>query len=70
MTAMSKTGSRFDQALLKIDARRFCENNQQKCINCLKLRSNENRFAYKNCGFNEFYVFNYQNSSFEILSSL
>ena len=34
MTAMSKTKSCFNQVLLKIDARRFRENNQQKCKKC------------------------------------
>ena len=30
------------QLLLKIDARRLPENNQQTCIDCLKPRSNKN----------------------------
>ena len=34
MAAVSKTKSRFNQVLLKIDARRFPENNQQKCRKC------------------------------------
>ena len=42
MTLPSKTKSRFHQVLLKIDARSFHENNQQKCIDCLKPRSNKN----------------------------
>ena len=48
MTTMSKTKSRFNQVLLKIDARRFRENNQQKCIDCLKPRSNKNELECKN----------------------
>ena len=36
MTKPSKAKSRFNQVSLKIDARKFCENNQQKCIDCLK----------------------------------
>ena len=42
MTITSKTKSRFNHGLLKIDARRFRQNNQQKCIDCLKPRSNKN----------------------------
>ena len=38
MTTPSKTKSRFNQVFLKIDAKRFRENNQQKCIDCLKPR--------------------------------
>ena len=40
---MSKTKSHVRQVLLKIDARRLCENNQQKCIDCLKLRSKKKK---------------------------
>ena len=64
----SKFGIR--QLLLKIDARRLRENNEQVCIDCLKPRSNKNKFECKNCGCTEFYVLDYQNSSFKILSSL
>ena len=59
MTTISKTKSRFNQVLLKIDARRFCENNQQKFIDCLKSRSNKNELECKKCGCNQFYVSNY-----------
>ena len=38
MTTMSRIRSRFNQVLLKIDARRFHENKQEKCIDCLKPR--------------------------------
>ena len=48
MTITSKTKSRFNHVLLKIDARRFRQNNQQKCIDCLKPRSNKNELACKN----------------------
>ena len=70
MTTSSKTRSRLEQVLSEIYARRFCENNQQVCIDCLKPRSNKNKFECKNCGCTEFYVLDYQNSSFKILSSL
>ena len=70
MTTPSKTKSRFEQLLSEIYARQFCENNQQVCIDCLKPRSNKNMFECKNCGCTEFYVLYYQNSLFEILSSL
>ena len=42
MTTESKTKSYFNQLLLKIDAKKFRENNQQKYIDCLKPRSNKN----------------------------
>ena len=59
MTTPSKTKSRFNQVLLKIDARSFCKNNQQKCIDCLKQRSNKNELECKKCGSTEFFVPNY-----------
>ena len=59
MTAPSKIKSGFNQVLLKIDARSFRENNQQKCIDCLKPRSNKNELECKKCCCNEFYVPNY-----------
>ena len=34
-------------------------NNQQKCIDCLKPRSNKNEPECKKCGCNYFYVPNY-----------
>ena len=60
MTTSSKTRSRLEQVLSEIYARRFCENNQQVCIDCLKSRSSENKFECKKCGCTEFYVLNYQ----------
>ena len=59
MTTTSKTKSHFNQVLLEIDARSFRKNNQQKCIDCLKPRSNKNELECKKCGCNEFYVPNY-----------
>ena len=56
MTAPSKIKFGFNQVLLKIDARRFRENNPQKCIDCLKPRSNKNELECKKCGCNEFYT--------------
>ena len=50
---------RIRQFLLKIDARSLPEKNQQKCIDCLKPRSNKNELECKKCGCNEFYVPNY-----------
>ena len=61
---------RIRQLLLKIDARSLRKKNQQKFIDCLKPRPNKNELECKKCGCNEFYVFNYQNSSFEILPCL
>ena len=59
MTITSKTKSYFERVLSKIDARRLRENNQQKCIDCLKPRSNKNELECKKCGCNKFYVPNY-----------
>ena len=70
MATPLKTKSRFEQLLSEIYARWFHKNNQQVCIDCLKPRSNKNKFECKNCGCTEFYVLDYQNSSFVILSSL
>ena len=53
MATESKTKSHIKQVLLKIDARRLLENDQQKCIDCIKLRSNKNEC--KKCSCNEFY---------------
>ena len=70
MTTPSKTKSHFEQLLSEIYARQICKNNQKVCIDCLKPRSNKNKFECKNCGCTDFYVLNYQKSSFVILSSL
>ena len=56
MTTTSKTKSRFNQGLSNINVRRLRENNQQKCIDCLKPRSNKNKLECKKCGCNECYV--------------
>ena len=65
---MSKTKFRFERVLSEIYAARFCKNSQQVCIDYLKPRSNKNKVECKNCGYTNFYVFNYQNSSFKIFS--
>ena len=59
MKTPSKTKSPFNQVFFKIDARRFRENSQQKCIDCLKPRSNKNDLERKKCGCTEFYLLNY-----------
>ena len=46
------------------------ENNQKVCIDCLKARSNKNKFECNNCGCTKFYLLDYQNSSYVMLSSL
>ena len=56
MTTPSKTKSRFEQLLSVIYARSPCENNQKVYIDCLKPRSNKNKFECKDCGCTEFYV--------------
>ena len=70
MTTPSKTKSHFEQLLSEIYARQICKNNQKVCIDCLKPRSNKNKFECKKCGCTEFYVLDYQNSSFRILRAL
>ena len=59
MASPSKTKSHFEQLLSQIYARWVRENNQQVCINCLKPRSNKNKFECKNCGCTKFYVLAY-----------
>ena len=59
MKTTSKTKSYYERVLSKIDARKFCENNPQKRIDCLKPRSNKNELECKKCGCNQIYVPNY-----------
>ena len=70
MTTPLKTKSYFEQLLSEISARRYPKNNQKVSIDCLKPRSNKNKFEYKNYGCIGFYALDYQNFSFKILSSL
>ena len=70
MTTPPKTKSCFEQLLCEIYASGPHENNQKVCIDCLKPRSNKNKFECKKCGCTDFYVLDYQNSSFVVLSSL
>ena len=70
MTTPSKTKSHFEQLLSEIYARQPHKSNQKVCIDCLKPRSNENKFECKNCGCTKFYALDYQSFLFEILSSL
>ena len=70
MTTPSKTKSHFEQLLSEIYARQPRENNQKVCIDCLKPRSNKNKFECKNCGCTDFYVLDYENSLYLILSCL
>ena len=70
MTTPSTTKSHFERLSSEIYARCFRKNNQQVYIDCLKPRSNKNKFECKNCGCTKFYVLDYQNSSFKTLSAL
>ena len=56
MTTTSKRTPYPDRVLFKIDGRRVCENNQQKCIDCLKPRWNKTELECKKYGCNEFYA--------------
>ena len=67
---MKTSKSHFEQLLSKIYANSFRKNNQKVCIDFIKPRSNKNKFECKNCGCTDFYVLDYQNSSFKILSRL
>ena len=67
---MTPTKSHCEQLLSEIYGTSFCKNNQKVCIDCLKPRSNKNKFECKNCSCTDFYVVDYQNSSFKIMSSL
>ena len=48
MATPSKTKSCFEQLLSEIYARRFRKNNQKVCIDCLKPRSDKNKFECQN----------------------
>ena len=65
-----KNKSHFEQLLSEIYARQSHKNNQKVCSDCLKPRSNKNKFECKNCDCTDFYVLDYQSYSFVILSSL
>ena len=43
-----KIKSHYERVLSQIYARSLCENNQQKCIDCLKPRSNKNELDCQN----------------------
>ena len=45
-----------ERVLSKIDARSLFENNQLKCVDCFKPRSNKNELECTKCGCNEFYA--------------
>ena len=70
MITTSETKFCFEQLLSEIYSRQPHKDNQKVCIDCLKPRSNKNKFECKNCSCTKFYVLNYKSSSFEILSSL
>ena len=67
---MTTSKSHFEQRLSKIHANSFRKNDKKMCIDCLKPISNKNKFECKNCGCTDFYVLNYQSSSFKVLLSL
>ena len=41
-------------------SKKYQSDNRQKCIDCLKPRSNENEHVYKKCGCDYFYVPGYE----------
>ena len=51
-------------------AKKLHTNNQQKCIDCLKPRSNKNERECKNYGCDYFYVPNYQSFLFVLFLKL
>ena len=50
MAILSKIKYRFEQLLSEIYAVRSHKNNQQVCIDYLKLTLKKNKFERKNCG--------------------
>ena len=68
MKMLLKIKYRFEQLLSEIYVARPRKNNKRVCVDCLKRRSNKNKSECKNCSCTEFYVLNYQNSSFKILT--
>ena len=66
MAIPSKTRSCFQQLLSKS----FPQNNQKVCIDCIKPKSNKNKFECKLFGCTDFYVLDYQSYSFKILLTL
>ena len=56
-----KSNGRFYSKKYQSDnlAKRLHTDNQQKCIDCLKPRSNKNEHECKKCGCDYFYVPNY-----------
>ena len=70
MKKTSETKSHFGQLLSRIHAKSLRKNNKGVYIDCLKPRSDKNKFQCKKYGCTEFYVLDYQNSSHVILSSL
>ena len=59
--ASIKSNDRFYSKKYQSDnlAKRLHTSNQQKCIDCLKPRSNKNERECKKCGCDYFYVPNY-----------
>ena len=55
MITTSKRRLYAQRTLSKINAKRIRENNQQKCIDCLKPRSIKNELNCKKYGCNKFY---------------
>ena len=51
-------------------SKKYQSDNQQKCVDCLKPRSNKNELECKKCGCNYYYVSYYQSFSFVILPIL
>ena len=70
MTTPSKTISHFEQLLSQIYARRPHENNQKVCIDLSNQDQIKKKFECKNCDCTDFFMLDYQSSSFKILSSL
>ena len=56
---MATSNSHFKQLLSKIYANSFLKNNQKVCRECLKPRSDKNKFECKNYGCTDFYVLDY-----------
>ena len=76
MKSCLKPAVKFESNSKSVNSyRRFCSkkyqsDNQQKCIDCLKPRSNKNERVCKKGGCDYFYVPNYLRFSFVVLPTL
>ena len=54
-----KSSSKIVKSYKWFRSKKYQRSNQQKCIDCLKPKSNKNELECKKCGCNDFYVPNH-----------